>query len=41
MHVCVCGANVNLMKLHAETVWNELHMQARLGKIAALTGGRI
>jgi len=24
-----------------ETVWNELHMQARQGKITALTGGHI
>jgi hypothetical protein len=29
------------MKLHGETVWNELHMQARQGKITALAGGYI
>jgi len=27
--MCVCGATVNVMKLHGETVWNDLHMQAR------------
>jgi hypothetical protein len=32
---------VNLIELHGETMWNELYMQARQGKITALTGGRI
>jgi len=41
MCVCLCVATVNLMKLHGETVWNELHVQARQGKIMALTGGQI
>jgi len=41
MCVCLCVATVNLMKLPGETVWNELHVQARQGKITALTGGHI
>jgi hypothetical protein len=34
-------ATLIVMKLHGETVWNELHMQARQDKIRALRGGHI